>query len=69
MPRKKRVKDEGIYEKARRLGLRYVGQDGAHYTGVPAADIEPDRVALIGPRLIDEVMACGLYELNEVTNE
>lgn len=68
MPRKKAARSEtgqSNYERARRLGLRYVGRDGAHLTGIPAADIAPDRVALIGPFKIDAVMASGLYELNE----
>ena len=67
--KKKKTGKETVYAKARRLGLRYVGKDNAHMTGIPVADISPMQVSFIGDGRIEAVMASGLYEFGKVNNE
>lgn len=70
MTRKKKVTGtDKLYAQARKVGLHYVGKNNAHFTGIPADDIDPMQVSLIGQHRIEAVMASGLYEMNEVNDE
>ncbi|MBK8990160.1 MAG: hypothetical protein IPM39_29535 [Chloroflexi bacterium] len=45
-------------------GLVYIGQNGAHISGLPARDLSPDEVALLSPEQVDVCLKSNLYEVN-----
>ena len=45
------------------LGLRYIGKDGAHISGIPAKSLNPAEVALLSAAQVDACLKSSLYEV------
>jgi hypothetical protein len=65
-----RIKEKTTIELVLELGLKYVGRDGAHLTGIPAQHLSPAVVLTLTKEQINECLDSGLYQLaqREVKN-
>lgn len=49
---------------ARKRGLKFIGPEGRHLSGIPATHLAPDDVGQLTIVQIEAALSSGLYEMN-----
>lgn len=52
------------YSKPAVTGLKYIGRDGGHLTGIPARDLSVADVATLSEAQVDACLKSKLYEVD-----